>query len=120
MWEGIPNKIQNGLYYYMQSIAEDSAERIKRNISISYPPASVPGMPPHKRSGELESSITSKVIKGSNKVEAHISANADYAVHLEYGTSKMAPRPFMRTELYRLNRTIWKRIAQGIETILIN
>jgi HK97 gp10 family phage protein len=56
--------------------------------------ASAPGQPPANDTGFLASSIFAEPIKG--EVATKIEARAPYAVHLEFGTAKMAPRPFIR------------------------
>ena len=53
--------------------------------------ASAPGQPPANVTGDLVRSI--KVTKERNKSIINISKN--YAVFLEFGTSKMRPRPFI-------------------------
>jgi HK97 gp10 family phage protein len=53
--------------------------------------ASAPGQPPANQTGDLVKSI--KVSKERNK--SIISINKNYAVYLEFGTSKMRPRPFI-------------------------
>ena len=53
--------------------------------------ASSPGQAPANQTGELVKSI--KVNKSKNKSTISISKN--YAVFLEFGTSKMRPRPFI-------------------------
>jgi HK97 gp10 family phage protein len=70
--------------------------------------ASAPGEPPANDTGFLVSHIfaepvreglvgASKAIPGASKnIAARIVARAPYAVHLEFGTRKMEPRPFIR------------------------
>jgi HK97 gp10 family phage protein len=53
--------------------------------------ASAPGQSPANQTGDLVKSI--KVSKSKNKATISISKN--YAVFLEFGTSKMRPRPFI-------------------------
>lgn len=53
--------------------------------------SSAPGQAPANNTGALVGSI--KVRKERNK--ANISINKNYAVFLEFGTSKMRPRPFI-------------------------
>lgn len=58
--------------------------------------ASAPGEFPAADSGRLHQSITTAVVQDNDAaVVVHTAANAPYAMALEYGTSKMAPRPFM-------------------------
>jgi len=55
--------------------------------------ASAPGEPPANDLGFLASSMRIDV---TAKFAVDLSAVAPYAVFLEYGTRKMAPRPFLR------------------------
>lgn len=57
--------------------------------------ASPPGSPPNADTGELHTSITSTRRETQNSVVVETGANTPYATHLELGTSKMAPRPYM-------------------------
>ena len=70
-------------------------------IATPYPPASSSGHPPHMRTGDLARSIKVGTIKregntitGGIKIEG-----VDYALMLEYGTSRFAPRPYFRPAL---------------------
>jgi HK97 gp10 family phage protein len=56
--------------------------------------ASAPGQPPAQDLGFLSNSIRAEA--GPHQSSVDLVASAPYAVHLEYGTRKMAPRPFMR------------------------
>jgi HK97 gp10 family phage protein len=54
---------------------------------------SAPGDPPNEDTGVLRTNIETTQI-GPLKVE--VSSNAPYAAALEFGTSKMLPRPYMQ------------------------
>lgn len=56
---------------------------------------SAPGEPPNADTRLLDSSIET-TIERINPPLVHVTSNAPYSVALEYGTSKMAERPFMR------------------------
>lgn len=56
--------------------------------------ASAPGEAPATDTGRLVSSL--KVEIPSEKWTANLVAGVPYAIHLEYGTRHMKPRPFMR------------------------
>lgn len=74
--------------------------------------ASAPGEFPAADSGRLHQSITTvKVRDDDNAVVVETGANAPYAIMLEYGTSKMEPRPFM-TPSYRNNRDRIRTMVQ--------
>lgn len=59
-------------------------------VGSPYPPASNPGEPPHRRTGDLRSSISFTYANGKGQ----IAATSEHAGLLEYGTQKMSPRPF--------------------------
>ena len=54
--------------------------------------ASAPGQAPASDTGNLVSKI---IVKQKTKNIVNVESNADYSAFLEYGTSKMEPRPFM-------------------------
>ena len=55
---------------------------------------SSPGSPPHKQTGNLLASITVRVDRAT--ATAAVWPAADYGVYLEFGTARMAPRPYVR------------------------
>lgn len=56
--------------------------------------ASSPGNPPGVRTNRLKGGISSN--KTGKKMQRVVGTNVNYARHLEFGTVKMAARPFMR------------------------
>lgn len=75
------------------NFARGTAASARRRITVPYPPASLPGHPPHIRSGDLKRSIrTEKVSFGRHRVVV----GAPYGAYVEYGTRHMAARPFFR------------------------
>lgn len=63
---------------------------------------SAPGEPPRSRTRTLIKSITSETIwynVGREVVTTRVGSNVPYARHLEFGTKKMAARPFLRPSL---------------------
>ena len=54
--------------------------------------ASAPGESPASDTGNLVSKIT---VKQKSKDIVNVESNANYSAYLEYGTSRMQPRPFM-------------------------
>ena len=65
-------------------------------IGKPYPPSSSEGEPPHRRSGNLQRSITIKFNKTPTSLEVKVGSKAKYAMDLEMGTSKVPARPFLR------------------------
>jgi len=98
-------------------------EEVKKSLNVrdkigkSYI-SSAPGDPPRKRTGHLFKSVYNRINK-INKfvVQGIVGDNAEYAVHLEYGTSKMAPRPYMRPAVEKnksLFETMFKKIFDNL------
>lgn len=59
--------------------------------------ASKPGDPPAPDTGRLRQSVQSEVFATPDGALGVVSVNASYAEHLELGTEKMKPRPFIST-----------------------
>lgn len=54
------------------------------------------GEPPFIQTGRLRRSITNEIIQEAEEVLLRVGTNVKYAAHLEFGTKKMAARPFLR------------------------
>lgn len=77
---------------------------------------------PHKRSaageapavetGRLKTSLY--VTASSGRAEADVVAPVSYAVHLEYGTRNMAPRPFLKPALDDNREKIKERVLRAM------
>lgn len=79
--------------------------------SISGPSPSAPGEPPGVVSGTLRRSITHEVERGPSGVVGRIGTNVEYSIPLEFGTSRMSARPFMRPGLEKGKKQIAKILA---------
>jgi HK97 gp10 family phage protein len=73
-------------------------EMVKK-ISKPGPPRSAPGNPPHVDTGRLRQSLQPSVVRTGNTIRGTVTTNVEYAPYLEYGTSRMQPRPFMRSTI---------------------
>jgi len=78
--------------------------------------ASAPGEAPASDTGNLVSKI---IVKQKTKNIINVESNADYSAFLEYGTSKMEPRPFMLPAFEKSKKPIinavFKRVKNKIE-----
>lgn len=80
---------------------------VKRLISHPYPPASQPSEPPHQRRGEADGGLLGSydyAVEGDDTVAVG-SGGADppeLPVYLEFGTSRMSPRPHLRPAVANL------------------
>ena len=77
--------------------------------------ASAPGEAPANDTGFLAGSIRIDI---NQKWEVDLRALAPYAVHLEYGTRKMAPRPFLRPAAESVGKQAPKVFDEAIRAAL--
>lgn len=78
--------------------------------------ASAPGESPARERGFLAASID--VIPNVPELSATVNAGAAYAANLEFGTAKMAPRPYMRPSLEKFRRQIEEDIQARVAAAL--
>lgn len=98
-----------------QSIGQLAAEGVrivKQMINTPFPPASAPNTPPHRRIGQLLSSIDFEIIDDFT-ARYGVVFGLIYGLFLEEGTSKMAPRPFLTPTLFLLRRKFAKIFRRG-------
>lgn len=75
--------------------------------------ASQPGETPASQSGALARSITSDVEVSNNGVTGRVTAEAEHARALEFGTPRMAARPFLRPALLKNRRALMKLLGKS-------
>ena len=75
--------------------------------------ASAPGQPPATDTGQLVRSITMSVEGTDGEVVGVIRASAPYAAMLEFGTTNIAPRPYMQPGLESQRRKIEEMFRKG-------
>jgi HK97 gp10 family phage protein len=76
--------------------------------------ASRPGEPPSADTHLLDRSIETVQVE---PLKVNVSANAPYAVPLEFGTSKMAARPFMAPAVQRKRAQVTNTIQRAMSKI---
>lgn len=110
--------VTRGLYLAGQEI-ELEAERSITEGSISGKGhvVSAPGQPPNADTRDLDSKIETVVVSGPVPT-VHVEANSKHAVPLEYGTSKMAERPFMRPAVAKKRARVTELVGQAVRTTI--
>ena len=76
--------------------------QIKRTVNLGGPGApSKPGEPPHKQTALLYNSWQPEAAKGEvlGEMTSRAFTHNPYAAFLEFGTSKMAPRPYVQRSI---------------------
>lgn len=84
----------------VDAMALDGEAYAKRGMTVS---PSAPGEFPGVDTGALRASIHTETTGTYSRA---IATGVDYAVHLEFGTVKMAARPFMAPTAFYLQRQI--------------
>lgn len=75
---------------------------------------SAPGEPPNADTHRLDRSIETNQVA---PLRVEVSANAPYAAALEFGTSKMAERPFMRPATARKRKEVTALVRNTVAHI---
>lgn len=75
----------------------------------------LPEDPEQKVTGELKRSIKRKTIVGKGHITGVVSTSQEYAMHQEFGTSKMKARPFMRPSARALKKDTEKALRKALE-----
>ena len=88
-------------------LAKEIQAAIRKPIQKPYPPASAPGRPPHKRSGDLSRGTTV-----GRKGRTMIVRTLQYGIWLDGGTRRMAARPFIRVRLQDQRKRWSKRMSK--------
>lgn len=90
-WEEIKSRHKRNLTAAGEYLVAKCQEKISTpNFDGKNP--SAPGDPPHLVTGELQESI-GYVVVGDG---LQLTASAEHGAYLEFGTSKLAARPFLR------------------------
>ena len=119
MWYGkeVTFRIKRGMERNLTQAAIFLQGKVKESMSQGGPTAtnpdaasSSPGEPPHVRTGRLRNSIAYEV----DKLTARVGTNVKYAPYLEFGTSRIAARPYLRPGLYNNRKEIQKILNRGI------
>ena len=107
-----------------QVVGDKVAEELQASVSEPFPPASEPGEPPHRRSGDLERGIGHELVVDQN-VTSEIKSTSEHSAPVEFGSSHevplkdggtktvvVAPRPFMRPSMAKESQEWVGKIAE--------
>ncbi len=108
-----PERIEKRVDAGLESAGEEAgmalSDHVKVMISRPNPlgeAPSAPGEPPARVSGELMDSVAYEVVESDRGLVVLVGASAPYALALEYGTRRMAARPFLRPSLAEMEPLI--------------
>lgn len=94
--QGVNAAVVRALYAAGQQI-EIEAERsiTEGSVSGKFHVPSNPGEPPNANTRHLDTNIETTIVS-EDPPRVNVTSHAEYSAALEFGTSKMAERPFMR------------------------
>jgi hypothetical protein len=97
--DAVKARSRQALLAAMESVGVEIEATAKARIAINYPPASSPGEPPHRRTGELQAGVfhyTEETVSGVRTTISYGRAGGPPQVPewLQYGTARMRARPF--------------------------
>ena len=114
MRRAIRNEANLQLWNAGELVRIDAQESIKEGaISGSGHVPSLPGQPPNADTHNLDLSIDTRINEGGKTVT--VVARARYAAALEFGTSKMAARPYLRPALQRNKNRLVMGMVQAVQ-----
>ena len=90
----------------------ESAEALRDELRAELgarPGPSAPGRPPAMDSGRLRDSVFAET--DADGLSARVGSDLDYAAHLEFGTTRMAARPWLLPAFARMKPRIVARLA---------
>lgn len=73
-----------------------------------------PGEPPNQDTGVLANNIETVLVA---PLRVEVSSNAPYAAALEYGTSKMAERPYMRPAVAKKRKEVVDLVRRAVRSV---
>lgn len=110
-------KVRSDIQYSMAHTPRNTTKSYYTNNKTKAHHPSLPGNPPAPDTGNLRNSIRYEVHNEGKKVYGIVGStqnDPDYAVYTEYGTTKMAPRPWLRPAMEKNNDWIRQSIAKAV------
>lgn len=106
--------VVGALYSAGQDIELDAEISITNGaVSGKYHVPSLPGQPPNADTGRLDQSIDTTVV-AQNPPTVHVTSHAPYSAALEFGSSKMAERPFLRPATEKNRKKVGQKVAAAV------
>lgn len=110
-------KVQDDIQYSMAHTQRDMSKTYYTNNKTKAHHPSMTGNPPAVDTGNLRNSIRYEVHDEGKEVYGVVGSSQmdeNYAVYTEYGTTKMAPRPWLKPAMLKNNDWIRQSIAKAV------
>lgn len=114
-------KVRSDIQESMAKTERDMSKTYFTNNKTKAHHPSLPGNPPAPDTGNLRNSIRYEVHSEGSEIYGVVGStqkDPDYAVFTEYGTNKMAPRPWLRPAMQKNNEWIRKSMANAVANTL--
>ena len=114
-------KVRSDIQESMAHTPRDMSKTYYTNNKTTGHHPSLPDNPPAPDTGNLRESIRYEVHDEKREVYGIVGStqkDPDYATYTEYGTEKMAPRPWLRPAMRKNNNFIRKSIAKAVANTL--
>lgn len=114
-------KIRSDIQYNMSHTPLDMSKSYYTNNETKAHHPSLPENPPAPDTGNLRESIRYEVHKEGKEVYGIVGSSQmdeNYAVYTEYGTTKMAPRPWLKPAMENNADFIKKTISKAVKNTL--
>ena len=119
-WEGGRAKwaVRSAIADGMEKASLEFVKLVKRKINTPYPPASRPGEPPHRRTGNLRANIDYWINRKELKVMIGPTEDAEYGIYLEYGAPRanLEPRPFLKPSMDEMAPRVQSIVGRAAQT----
>jgi len=113
---GMVRKVGSALFAAGQMIQVEAQTSITAGaVSGKSHVPSQPGEPPNQDTGVLANNIETTL---EAPLLVHVSSNAPYAAELEFGTSKMAERPYMRPAVAKKRREAVQLVRRAVDSVV--
>lgn len=110
----VAKDVTAALYAAGQDIELDAEHSITEgSISGKGHIPSLPGEPPNRDTGTLDTNIETS-IEAQSPPTVHVTSHAPYSAALEFGSSKMAERPFMRPATEKNRKKVGQKVAAAV------
>lgn len=111
-------EIARSLYAAGQNIEIDAEISITAgSVSGKNHVPSKPGEPPNADTRVLDSNIETK-LEDTRRPRVTVTSHAPYSAPLEYGTEKMAARPFMRPALEKNKKAVTGSVRGAVNRVI--
>jgi len=111
----VSKQVVAALYDAGQDIELDAEHSITEGaVSGKGHVPSAPGEPPNRDTGHLDTNIETTV-QAQSPPTVHVTSHAAYSAALEFGTSKMGERPFLRPATEKNRKKVGQKVAAAVK-----